>query len=147
MRAERVVLDTNVLISAALIPSGMPRRVVDSIFTANGVLLFSDETFAELRTRLLRTKFDRYVSSQGRAVYLARVRAVAEWVGIAGARLGCRDPDDDKVLEVALMGAADCIVTGDQDLLELASFHGLPILTPASFLERPFDAGLMTDMD
>ena len=49
--------------------------------------------------------------------------------------------------EVALMGAADCIVTGDQDLLELVSFHGLPILTPASFLERPPDAGLMADMD
>lgn len=140
MRAERVVLDTNVLISAALIPSSLPRRVVESIFTANGVLLFSDETFAELRTRLLRTTFDRYVSSPSRAAYLARVRAVAEWVGIVGARLGCRDPDDDKVLEVALMGAADCIVTGDQDLLELASFHGLPILTPASFLERPPDA-------
>ena len=135
MRAERVVLDTNVLISAALIPSSLPRRVVESIFTANGVLLFSDETFAELRTRLLRTKFDRYVSSQSRTVYLARVRAVAEWVGIVGARLGCRDPDDDKVLEVALMGAADCIVTGDQDLLELASFHGIPILTPAHVLD------------
>jgi predicted nucleic acid-binding protein len=52
-----------------------------------------------------------------------------------GARLGCRDPDDDKVLEVALMGGADCIVTGDQDLLELASFRGLPILTPANFLD------------
>lgn len=135
MRAERVVLDTNVLISAALIPSSMPRRVLDSIFTANGVLLFSDETFAELWTRLHRTKFDRYVSSQSRAVYLARVRAVAEWVGIVGATLGCRDPDDDKVLEVALMGAADCIVTGDQDLLKLASFRGIPILTPASVLE------------
>ncbi|MCY4377747.1 MAG: putative toxin-antitoxin system toxin component, PIN family [Spirochaetaceae bacterium] len=60
-------------------------------------------------------------------------------MGIAGARLGCRDPDDDKVLEVALMGAADCIVTGDQDLLELASFRGLPILAPANFLERPPD--------
>lgn len=147
MRAERVVLDTNVLISAALIPASMPRRVVDSIFTANGVLLFSDETFSELRTRLQRTKFDRYVSSKSRVVYLARVRAVAEWVGIAGARLGCRDPDDDKVLEVALMGAADCVVTGDQDLLELASFRGIPILTPANFLERPPDTGHVTDMD
>ena len=99
------------------------------------MLLFSDETFAELRTRLLRTKFDRYVSSQSRAVYLARVRAVAEWVGIVGAKLGCRDPDDDKVLEVALMGAADCIVTGDQDLLEIASFRSIPILTPANVLD------------
>ena len=48
MRAERVVLDTNVLISAAPISTSTPRRVVDSIFTADGVLLFSDETYAEL---------------------------------------------------------------------------------------------------
>ena len=68
-------------------------------------------------------------------MYLARVRAVAEWVGIAGTTLGCRDPDDDKVLEVALMGVADCIVTGGQDLLELASFRGILILTPANVLD------------
>ena len=101
MKAERVVLDTNVLISAALRRDGRPRAVVDAVREERGVLLFSDETFDELRTRLLLPKFDRYVSPDGRAVYLAQLEAVSEWVPIAGAKLGCRDPDDDKVLETA----------------------------------------------
>ena len=134
MKAERVVLDTNVLISAALRRDGHPRAVVDVVREERGVLLFSDETFDELRTRLLLAKFDRYVDRKGRAVYLAQLEAVAEWVAIAGAKLGCRDPDDDKLLETALMGAADCLVTGDRDLLEMPPFQNIPILSPAGFL-------------
>ena len=135
MKAERVVLDTNVLISAALRPDGRPRAVVDAVREEHGVLLFSDATFDELRTRLLLQKFDRYVGREGRAVYLAQLEAVSEWVAIAGAKLGCRDPDDDKLLETALMGAADCLVTGDGDLLEMSPFQHIPILPPAGFLD------------
>ena len=69
-------------------------------------------------------------------VFAAQLRAVSEFVPIAGARLGCRDPDDDKVLETALMEDASCIVTGDHDLLAMSPFQRMPILTPAAFLER-----------
>ena len=134
MRADRVVLDTNVLISAALAQTGPPRRVVDLVRKDNGVLLFSDETFAELRHRILGRKFDRYVGREPRAAFVALLAAVAEWVPIAGAKLGCRDPDDDKILETALMGRADDLVTGDGDLLAMSPFHGIPIITPARFL-------------
>ena len=130
-----MLFDTNVLIRAALRPDGPPRAVVDAVRAEHGVLLFSDETFDELRTRLLLPKFDRYVGGQERAVYLAQLEAVSEWVPIAGAKLGCRDPDDDKLLETALMGVADCLVTGDRDLLEMSSFQNVPILTPARFLD------------
>ena len=99
------------------------------------MLLFSDETFDELRTRLLLPKFDRYVSREGRAVYLAQLEAVSEWAPIVGAKLGCRDPDDDKLLETVLMGAADCLVTGDRDLLEMPPFQNIPILSPTGFLD------------
>ena len=99
------------------------------------MLLFSDETFDELRTRLLLPKFDRHVSREGRAVYLAQLEAVSEWVPIVGAKLGCRDPDDDKLLETALMGAADCLATGDRDLLEMSPFQNIPILSPTGFLD------------
>ena len=135
MEAERVVLDTNVLISAALRRDGRPRAVVDAVREERGVLLFSDETFAELRTRLLLPKFDPCVSQEGRAIYLAQLEAVSEWVPIVGAKLGCRDPDDDKLLETALMGAADCLVTGDRDLLEMSPFQNIPILSPNGFLD------------
>ena len=53
MRVERVVVDTNVLISAALRPKGTPRAVIDTIQAANGVLLFSNESFHELQSRIL----------------------------------------------------------------------------------------------
>ena len=134
MRADRVVLDTNVLISAALTRTGPPRRVVDLVRADNGVLLFSDETFAELRHRILGSKFDRYVGRESRGAFVALLAAVAEWVPIAGARLGCRDPTDDKILETALMGRADHLVTGDGDLLAMSPFQGIPIITPARFL-------------
>lgn len=136
MKAERVVLDANVLISAALRPTGPPRGVLDAVRTANGVLLFSEESFEELRSRLLRRKFDAYVGQEGRMVFLAQLMAVSERVSIAGAKLGCRDPDDDKILETALMGEADCLITGDRDLLEMSPFCGIPIVAPRDFLNR-----------
>ena len=133
MRADRVVVDTNVLISAALRPHGAPRAVVEAIRTASGSLLFSDKTFEELRTRIHRPKFDRYVSREDRAVYVAQLDAVAEWVSIVGAKLGCRNPEDDKLLETGLMGNASCIVTGDEDLLSMSPFQDIPLMKPADF--------------
>ncbi len=151
MKAERLVLDTNVLISSALRRESPPRAVVDAVREGSGVLLFSEETFEELHTRFLRPKFDRYASRERRLVYLAQLRAVSNIVSIAGARLGCRDPDDDKVLETAAMGDANCLVTGDQDLLAMSGFRGIPILTPAAFLyhwrERSSLAGTKSEMD
>lgn len=133
MRPERVVFDTNVLISAALLPRGRPRAALDAIRAASGVLLFSDETFEELHTRILRRKFDEYVSRGGRLLFLAQIEAVSEWVSIVGVKLGCRDPSDDKLLETALMGQASCLVTGDRDLLSMSPFQGIPIVGPAEF--------------
>ena len=46
----------------------------------------------------------------------------------------CRDPKDDQILELAVSGNADCIVTGDDDLLTLNPFRGIAIITPADFL-------------
>ena len=74
------------------------------------------------------------MSWEGRALYLAQLEAVSEWVSITGAKLGCRDPDDDKLLETALLGEAGCLVTGDRHLLEMSPFHGIPIVTPAGFV-------------
>jgi putative PIN family toxin of toxin-antitoxin system len=66
------------------------------------VLLFSDETFAELASRLLRPKFDRYVVQATRQQFLADLAGVAEWVTITGIVHVCRDPDHDKFLETAI---------------------------------------------
>lgn len=98
------------------------------------MLLFSDETFGELASRLMRPKFDRYVSEATRQRFLADLAGVADWIAITGAVRACRDPQDDKFLETATNGAADGIVSGDADLLVLHPFAGVPILTPHDFL-------------
>ena len=134
MRVEQVVVDTNVLISALLSPGGVPRAVVETVGSANERLLFSRETFDELQIRLLRPKFDRYASQEDRTLYLAWLETISGWVSIRGVALGCRDPNDDKLLETALMGEADCLVTGDSDLLVMSPFRHMPILQPVDFL-------------
>jgi uncharacterized protein len=134
MRAERCVVDTNVLISAFLQPSGRTGKVLEAIRAMGGVLIFSDETFAELVSRMARPKFDRYVDRGIRQRFLSDLAAVAEWAPITGAVRACRDPDDDKFLETAISGGADCIVTGDRDLLALDPFEGVTIFTPRDFL-------------
>lgn len=59
---------------------------------------------------------------------------LSERVPITGAAMGCRNPDDDRILETAVLGAADVIVTGDQDILVMGKVHDIPILTPRVFL-------------
>ena len=141
MTVRRVVVDTNVLISGVLRPKGPPQVVVDLLVAGVVAPLFSDATFDELRTRILRRKFDRYVGRAGREHYVERLADVARWVAILGAPQGCRDPDDDKFLETALEGGADCLITGDRDLLEMSPFTGVPILAPAAFLEMQRESG------
>ena len=132
MRAERVVLDSNIVISAVL-TEGRPSQALRWVLR-HAVLVFSDATFEELAHRLLKPKFDRYVGLERRSELLADLKAVADWTTISGALQASRDPDDDKVLETALASEADCIVTGDGDLLALDPFEGVRILTAQSFL-------------
>ena len=134
MTAERFVVDTNVLISAALRETSTPRAVLRRIGDSGGTLLFSDETFEELRTRLQRSRFTRYIEPEDQDVFLAQLLRISEWIAITNSKLGCRDEDDDKVLETALLGQADCLVSGDQDLLEMSPFQGIPIISPAELL-------------
>jgi len=133
MRVERVVLDTNVLISAALSPLGKPfaclRWVLD-----NATLIVSRELLEELETRLTRPKFNKYVDDLRRRAFVADLGLSAVQVELSGMVRFCRDPDDDKLLEIAVVGRVDCLVTGDQDLLVLDPFQGIPILTPAGFV-------------
>ncbi len=112
----------------------MPNAAVADVAKRGGRLLFSEPTYEELRSRLFRPKFDQWVSRGDREALLAQIDRVARFVWISGAPMGCRDPDDDKVLETALMGDAECVVTGDNDLLAMSPFPGIPVLTPAEFL-------------
>lgn len=136
----RAVLDTNVLISAALALRGKPRRAFDWVID-RGVMLASEPTFDEFVTRIRRPKFSRWLDAGDREEYIDRVYAWAEFVEISEHIQECRDPDDDKFLEVAVNGNADVIISGDKDLKVLHPFRDIPILTPAEFLESEFVRG------
>lgn len=129
----RHVFDTNALVSALLFTGSVPGR---AFFVAleQGVVLVSSETAEELADVLGRSKFDRYVSADERGRFLAAFLARAELVEVAEPVEACRDPTDDKFLSLAVTGAASVLVSGDEDLLVLHPFRGIPILRPQEFL-------------
>ena len=136
MRArERIVADTNCLVSRLLLPSSVPgdavRRAADS-----GLLLASETIMNELADVLARPKFDRYISLADRQQFLRLLGRVAEFVPTVYPVRECRDPKDDKFLELALNGRAHLIITGDADLLALHPWREIAIVTPARYLKR-----------
>jgi len=135
----RVVIDTNVWISGALTRDGAPGQLTRLVLSA-GVPLFSPETFAELESRLWKPKFDRYLSRELRQGILHDLSAVAEWVEIPASlksRAYCRDPDDDKFIQTALVAEVPWLVTGDRDLLDLpaAVVPEVRIVTPSEAID------------
>jgi putative PIN family toxin of toxin-antitoxin system len=94
----------------------------------------SDETIAELDDVLHRPKFDKYVSETQRLEFLAALVREAELIDVVDVITDCRDPKDNKFLELALSGRASHVVTGDTDLLVLHPFREIAIVTPQSFL-------------
>lgn len=135
MRRERVVFDTNVLISGALSTTSTPALALEHCLR-NAQLLASTVTLRELMEKLPSTKFDQYVSRDARDALLLRLAPLLELVEIVQSVRASRDPKDDKFLDVAVNGRADVLVTGDRDLLELNPFRGIAILTPADYLTR-----------
>jgi putative PIN family toxin of toxin-antitoxin system len=131
---ERLVLDTNVILSGLLFPGSTPSKAL--LKAQAGAVLASDATLLELVEVLGRARFDRYIELSVRQRLVAELANVCEKVQIDFPIRACRDPRDDKFLEVAVHGRADVIVTGDEDLLALHPFRGIAILTSAEYLER-----------
>jgi putative PIN family toxin of toxin-antitoxin system len=129
----RTVLDTGVVVSAVLLPRSVPRQAFD-LAVSRGALLVSDQTIVELDEVLRRPKFDRYVSESQRLEFLAALLREAEVIEVHDVVTECRDPKDNKILELALSGQGSHIVTGDLDLLVLHPFRGIAIVNPQSFL-------------
>ena len=135
MKRDRVVLDTNVLISGLLSKTSTPARAVERAIS-DGQLLASTPTLRELMTKLLWPKFDRYVPRERRDALLLRLAPLIEIVEVVQRVQASRDPDDDKFLEVVINGRADVVVSGDGDLLDLNPFRGIAILAPAAYVGR-----------
>ena len=132
----RWVLDTNVLISRLLCPTGVAAKAVDHAL-ARGVLLVSEATLEELVRVLNRPKFDAYVTGEERRRFVEVLGGVARIIPIVRVIRACRDPKDDQFLDVALNGEATAIISGDRDLLVMDPFHGVRIISPTVFLTWP----------
>jgi uncharacterized protein len=134
MNKERVVLDNNLLVSGLLLPASVPGQAFHRALQ-NDQILVSEATLNELADVLSRPKFDRYISIKDRQEFLRLLSRVANVVPTTYTIHACRDPKDDMMLEVAVNGEAQALVTGDRDLLLLNPFHGIPIVTPAKYIK------------
>jgi uncharacterized protein len=135
MKNNRIVVDTNVFISALLIKKSIPFQVVNIAFKL-GKILYSDATYAELQQVLFRRKFDKYLTLEERNIFLFKLANDSPSIEIQEEIQACRDVKDDKFLELAVNGNADVIVTGDADLLVLNPFRKIEIITPEMFVSR-----------
>jgi putative PIN family toxin of toxin-antitoxin system len=134
----RVVVDTNVLLSAALAPRSAPAALVDRVLLA-GRLVFSQTTFAEFETRIWKPKFDRHLSVEIRRRLLRDFNASALWVEPThevASQAFSRDRSDDPFIHAALAADARRLITGDDDLLRLHPLGELQILTPRAALDE-----------
>lgn len=138
----RAVIDTNVLLSG-LLWRGTPHLLLEQVRNGTVALVSSPVLLAELAEVIGRTKFDAILarSNTSRMQALAQVRQLAEVIDAPPlAQPVCRDPDDDAVLALAIAAQADMVISGDDDLLALASFEGIPIFTPAQALQQVLES-------
>lgn len=129
----RAVIDTNVLI-AGLLWRGPPHALLAQVRAGTVSLVSSPALLAELAKVIGRPKFDAILARThtSRERSLAEVRRLAEVIDPPVLpQPVCRDPDDDHVLALAIAAKIDLIVSGDNDLLSLGSFEGIPIMAPA----------------
>ncbi|MFH0823538.1 MAG: putative toxin-antitoxin system toxin component, PIN family [Pseudomonadota bacterium] len=134
----RYVFDTNTLVSALLFERSKPGQ---ALFRAleRGEILVSASTLEELVEVLQRRKFERYVTASEREEFVEAFVARATLMEPIEEVRVCRDGKDDKFLDLAITGGAECIISGDNDLRSLNPFRGISIITAAEFLEATAD--------
>ena len=129
----RLIVDTNVLVSAFVFKSETANNVV-RFAAKKHTLLFSESTFKELKSTLLKPKFAEIVELPTIRKFIINLFRIGEFIDPKIKIAECRDPKDNKFLELAVAGNADCIITGDKDLLILNPFRGIKIISPSDFL-------------
>jgi len=127
-----VVLDTNTLVSG-FGWSGPPSVIVDAVLAGELLLVSSPPLLAELERVLAYPKLARVFSDPGGIV--GPIRSVADLVEPASTLAIVADEPDNRVLEAAIEARVDAVVTGDGGLLALRDYDGIPLMSPAAFLE------------
>ncbi|TNF41040.1 MAG: putative toxin-antitoxin system toxin component, PIN family [Cytophagales bacterium] len=129
------IFDTNTLISGALIQNSIPSYSLQKAIKS-GDLCFSKDTFLELKEVLGRQKFDKYLSQAQRQEFFERIMQVSRFFYPKENFNVCRDPNDNKFLDLAYISEAQFLISGDNDLLILDQFHQTEIISPFDFLKR-----------
>lgn len=131
--ARRIVIDTGVLISAAIRPQSIPALALEKALLHFDVCV-SEETLTELTAVLLRRKFDRYAAKALRQAFIDGFRERSVLFAVAGEVSDCPDPKDNKFLALAEAAEAELIVASDPHLTDMHPWRGIPIMPPAAFL-------------
>ena len=130
-----IVIDTNVLISAGLLPQSKTAQVL-ALAVEHFVIAQNKDTWHELETRIARSKFDRYFGDSGRLRHLAKIAQSIQRFEVSAAVSVSRDKTDDKFIELAIDSGSSILISGDPDLRVVKTFKGVEILSPAQFFER-----------
>ncbi|MBE3551207.1 MAG: hypothetical protein BLITH_0719 [Brockia lithotrophica] len=130
----KVVLDTNVLVSALLTPHGPAARILDAVLAGRLFLLFDDRVFREYGEVLNRDRFG--FSPEDVRELLEFIRSEGQKVSAAPLAIELQDPDDLMFVEVAVAGKAEAIITGNQKHFPEGSYFGIPVMSPAEMLSR-----------
>jgi putative PIN family toxin of toxin-antitoxin system len=128
-----IVFDASTVISAALKADGIPERALRRAEEID-VLALSAAVDAEYAEVLSRPKFTGAISLARREVFLQALREAAIWFAPSVRIADCRDPKDNKYLELALAAGAETIVSSDEDLLVLHPWRSVRILRPGDYL-------------
>lgn len=132
----RAVADTNILIRALIKPRGTVGPIISRLRDGDYILVYStpllDELIEKLALPRIRRKY-RVEQSEIEAL-VALIALRGELVVPTRSVKVCRDPEDDMIIEAALAGMAEYVVTGDEDLLILKTFETVGFVTPRIFL-------------
>ena len=145
----RAVVDTNILIRAVIKPEGTVGPILPRLVAGEYVLVYSRPLLAELLEKLELPRIkDKYGITEDDisdlvALLILRGELVIPEIEVTV----CRDPDDNQVIEAALAGRAECVVTGDEDLLSLEAYETVEFVTPRTFLARLDAAAQTSDED
>ncbi len=136
MMNDFFVFDTNSLISATLLPDSVSRKALDKALEP-GKLAISKNTLEELIEVLFRKKFDKYfINDDERLLFINKIEINSALFNPEISFTVCRDPKDNKFLELAISSNASCLITGDKDLLALHPFREIPILNAVDFINN-----------
>jgi putative PIN family toxin of toxin-antitoxin system len=134
----RAVVDTGVLVSALIRRQGTTGEVLSALRDGRFTAVYSTDLLVEIVDVLGRPAMSAkyHIEPDDIGVVINLIRLRGDLVTPVRKVTACRDHKDNKFLEAALAGAADCVVSGDADLLDLTPYEDILILRPAEFLAR-----------